>query len=132
MIQANQIKPTDLRIGNLIYSKEHNRNCAVILISARSIGVDIKAVNSLDVEDYSPIPLTEEWLIRFGFEYHHDTPHPNRVFRKNWDEGFFELEEIITFFYGGNLTSVEVKYVHQLQNLYFALTQTELTLKDNA
>lgn len=81
------------------------------------------------LDSLNGIPLTEEWLLRFGFEHHHDTPHPNRVFRKNRTEGHFELEEIINFFFGGACYSVEVKYVHQLQDLYFALTGQELELK---
>ncbi len=77
-------------------------------------------------EFIKPIRITEKWLLNFGFTHHHDTPHPNRVFRRDYKEGFFELEEIINFWYGGNFTSVEVKHVHQLQNLFFALTGNEL------
>jgi hypothetical protein len=80
-------------------------------------------------EDVEPILLNEEWLLKFGFEYHHDTPHPNKVYRKHWLEGFFDLEKIVSFHFGGNFIDVNIKYVHQLQNLYFALTNEELTIK---
>ena len=69
-----------------------------------------------------PIPLTEEWLFRFGY---------------------FKLDDYKTtihFVVKGHLiwlcndlfmcekNGVILKYVHQLQNLYFALQQKELTI----
>jgi hypothetical protein len=79
---------------------------------------------------FEPIPLTEEWLLKFGFvkskvssqfdkekltiqianelEYH----KKGRVYFNSWAI----LEE-------------SIKYVHQLQNLYFALTGKEITFK---
>lgn len=75
-----------------------------------------------------PIPLTDHWLDRFGFKYSHDTVHPNRVFRKTWDEGNFDLEEIVSYHFGGSFLDVEIKYVHQLQNLFYSLTGKELEL----
>jgi hypothetical protein len=78
----------------------------------------------------NPIPITEEWLVRFGFE-----PMVGNEFAKWLDkwEGrlmfidpslrFYGIEEngSILFTSGNNF-----KYVHQLQNLYFALTGQEL------
>ena len=68
---------------------------------------------------FKPIPLTEEWLERFGF-------HNN--YRMEWWKG-----EIL---YDSGFVSKEVpahgtyvKHVHQLQNLYFALTGEELKYK---
>jgi hypothetical protein len=81
-----------------------------------------------------PIPLTEEWLVKFGFEKR-DVPYQRR-----WLLNDFEIEK------QGNLFAYVIwdesaphltqfrghsKYVHQLQNLYFALTGKELTLKTN-
>ena len=63
----------------------------------------------------SPIEITETILLRFGF-------------RKN---EVFEIyhNELFTLWYHGNkigYQNTEIKYVHQLQNLYFALTGKEL------
>jgi hypothetical protein len=80
--------------------------------------------------EMQPIPLTEEWLLKVGF----------RVLDK---EGYHnELYIIERAVFGDNRWSFRVKtsetksvgvkyfhYVHQLQNLYFALTGEELTLK---
>jgi len=126
------MKASEFRIGNLIYDFDEHTFYPIEEIKKNSQGnmCVIYRNGSFMSTDPIPMKLTEEWLLKFGFEYHHDTPHPNRVFRKNWDEGFFELEEIISFYYGGNFTSVNVNHVHQLQNLFFALTGGELKIKE--
>lgn len=74
---------------------------------------NVKALNQFD-----PIPLTEEWLLKFGLD----------EYRKNigiWNNG-----DAVYFNYGNtnHEKSVAIKHVHQLQNLYFALTNEELTI----
>ena len=75
------------------------------------------------------IPLTEEWLIKF-FNIH----------RRNGNNWLFDFSENFTCMWDGERILIEeysegefplkhIKYVHQLQNLYFALTGQELTLK---
>jgi hypothetical protein len=67
-----------------------------------------------------PIPLTEEWLLKFGF--------------KNNRLGLFDcikvVEDIGFHIYFIQRHLKEVQYVHQLQNLYFALVGEELTFKN--
>ena len=108
----------ELRIGNLI-----NDN---------SLYTQVISDHLINDEYYDglkgclPIPLTEEWLIKFGFE-------ESEVFVK-----VFLLNQIpIGYGYayrkGWQIMpeGIEIKHVHQLQNLYFALTGEELTIKDN-
>ena len=73
--------------------------------------------------DFKPIPLTEEWLVKFGFEY------------DVLEEFYFEMNDIRGQFYeeenSFELDHYELAncyYVHQLQNLYFALTGQELEI----
>ena len=71
-----------------------------------------------------PIPLTEEWLEKFGFTY----------------DGYAWITGVLVLikphsnggYYIQNWTgTIEIKYVHQLQNLYFVLTEKELkTIND--
>ena len=63
-----------------------------------------------------PIPLTEEWLVKFGFENKTKTFVLNNISIKQQTKGYF--------FY----LSIMNQYVHQLQNLYFALTGEELKI----
>jgi hypothetical protein len=63
-----------------------------------------------------PIPLTEEWLLKFGFR-----PLDN----KNWHLGKIKVWSGATGIYfqfntPDDIDDVEIKYVHQIQNLYFA------------
>ena len=71
-----------------------------------------------DVKYAKPVPLTEEWLLRFGF-----VNDKLEYFTIEYDNhaGY-------GLFYRGNLLT-GIEYVHQLQNLYFALTGTELEIK---
>ena len=82
-----------------------------------------------------PIPLTEEWLLKFGFERIEDEIHGEITWDYQRDidshECWAEWNEI------GQLEGVMVdcvnrliKYVHQLQNLYFALTNEELEINE--
>ena len=72
-------------------------------------------------EDYHPIPLTEEWLTELGFRnYDVNKWDTDAMTLLKYDEGCKYL---------ANHLHVNIFYVHQLQNLYFALTGNELTLK---
>lgn len=78
--------------------------------------------NKSAIDTLRPIPLTAEWIEKFGFD---KLPNQNKYDMdkfwacklRNGNEWHFEDLECI------------VKYVHQLQNLYFALTGEELAIK---
>lgn len=106
-----QIK--DLRIGNLFVDAK-NRLCSV-----EEISKDIE--DCITTHPITPIPLTEEWLLSFGV----------KALRKGVFD-FVKVEDSIGFhvyFIGRHLK--EIQYVHELQNLYFALTGEELELKSD-
>ena len=69
----------------------------------------------------NPIPLTEEWLLKFGFE---SNPYQDR-YEKDPIHIECAIIEGETYLWIENIP--HIKYVHQLQNLYFALTGEELT-----
>ncbi len=77
----------------------------------------------LDIRDVCGIPLTEDWLVRFGLN------EPKGVHNDNFS-GLISVGMLYDgcVFYIGNTEVTYIKYVHQLQNLYFALTQKELAL----
>lgn len=86
-----------------------------------------------DWEDLQPIILTEEWLINFGFKM----VVLNAEGLAEWNE--WRIKDFEIFSTGSHESckndlcfgtfDFKVKYVHQLQNLYFALTGEELTIK---
>ena len=65
-----------------------------------------------------PIPLTKEWLLKFGFEQGEKIAVHNRFV---WYKDHIGIKGML-----GVVKPVECKYVHQLQNLYYALTGEEL------
>ena len=92
------------------------------------------------VSEVKPIPLTEEWLLKFGFTRHHADYYNDVILLKdgiNFDNGeqYDCLKVKIYPHELGSAQSVkgdlQIKYVHQLQNLYFALTGEELTYGGN-
>lgn len=102
------MKASELRIGSKI-SKNNN----IITVDAKTI-FDIWINDGLKI--YDPIPLTEEWLLKFGFE------KGSLIYFNLNGEIVFKGDNAFRYF---GLT-VQLKYVHQLQNLYFALTGQEL------
>jgi len=76
-----------------------------------------------DASMTTAIPLTWRWLMDFGFADWDGVACKNNI----EVYGYFE-----DGYYRVNLTSyyftLKYKYVHQLQNLYFALTGEQLTL----
>ena len=75
---------------------------------------------------FKPIPLTEEWLLKFGF-----FKYNNAYVLEKPSENIMNFKFSIwnDFTYNSSEFPVELKYVHQLQNLHFALTGTHLKLK---
>lgn len=119
------MKANELRIGNLV--SNFGQHCFVMNIykdNKVELGYfedSIGFVRSLDDIDIKPILLTEEWLLNFGFE-----KLGAIVFQC---DHFRLLEEDGIFYFHSAVRKTEIKFVHQLQNLYFALTGNELILK---
>lgn len=132
------MKANELRIGNNIYDSAYpKRDARVFRINS---GIEWPITYSygkifehtpLHGESLLPIPLTEEWLLKFGFtEAMFDyTIHTGEFFKGSvgilWVAGNNNVWQLK---YEMRCTQTVIKYVHQLQNLYFALTGEELTL----
>jgi len=107
------MKANELRIGNYILN-----DGVVVKADGRTI-FDIWSGTS---KKYEPIPLTEELLIKFGFEY-----DPDYVVYELGDF-HFECDKTrgITELYINGFE--HIKHVHQLQNLYFIGYGKELAI----
>jgi hypothetical protein len=106
------IKKEELRIGNLTQQG-----------TIESIGDTLIQVSDTIYEliFIEPIELTEELLININW----------RGYKQLYFNSLFSMDEVGHIFYRSDYTGVNVKYVHQLQNLYFALTGIELELASN-
>lgn len=110
MIHANE-----LRIGNFLYYKNSNDLAIVEIIHKKHFDCRDEYGIFTPNDNYEPIPLTEEWLLKFGFAErclivgNHKIEYENNNFWLN-DNGII------------------LNHVHQIQNLFFSLTGEELTL----
>ena len=121
------MKANELRIGNLILVDGEITEITGIKKSTVSFSDGFQMFIAGGLE---PISLTEEWLLKFGFDITVD--HPGRKLYEHDGECplWFSDKRGITDFYASRVRIRECKYVHQLQNLYFALTGEELTIKE--
>ena len=121
------IKPQELRIGNLVFDHLGRvQKVAEIRSDAYICYLSNGAKLKYKLNTTKPIPLTEEILLKFGFE---KTANPREL--KYDDYSILLLNEIrfVICNYMENPPSVKVSTVHQLQNLFFSLTGKELTFK---
>jgi hypothetical protein len=146
------IKPEELRIGNLFYPINRDQEIHIpASVPFKIMTVEpfkVKAIMAekhpalnewveFDIREVSPISLTSEWLERFGFEIMDAEVDFMEYEIEGTDISIcndggldFESENPYYFLWDGNYQhKTVVKYVHQLQNLYFTLTGEELTLK---
>lgn len=133
----------ELRIGSLVdVINRHNRVhlpygfvkkvggvhfFKVMLYEAYQPFATQEVTEHTNISDLSPIPLTEEWLLKFGLKNENGffKWHRSAIYKRNeiWIYGI--LGDDNNSYYHVS----ELKCVHQLQNLYHALTGEELTLK---
>ena len=118
------MKANELRIGNLLRDKISKTELKVIGLAEENISTYVIDRDKFPLKNgwrIEPIPLTEEWLLKFDFEITNNFQTKDR-FQTHIQDG------VIWFEYG--YIVIELKYVHQLQNLYFALTGEELTITE--
>ena len=135
------MKAQHLRIGNLVtWADQEDESKAILTLTGIVLGdciwlewewEDGKSDNTdCDLESIKPIPLTEEWLLNFGFEKSEisstiDSWHNHSMAVNTYSKS--KVDYYWLRWYQHNKSS-RIKYVHELQNLYYALTKKELTL----
>lgn len=117
------MKASELRIGNYVYDTLGKVN-----------KIDLEAITYIVKELHNqvkPIPLTEEWLLKFGFV-------------KSKVSSQFDKEKLTiqianeleyhkkgrVYFNSWAILESQPKYVHELQNIFFSLTSEELTISN--
>ena len=116
------MKASELRIGNYLALPTRGEDVVIVEeIFANDFVVCDASSNEWPITDYAPIPLTEEWLLKLGFEFSHhgEISNDNFIIEKYHDGYHYTGGEGVAF-------GTPIVYVHQLQNLYFALTGEEL------
>jgi len=128
------MQASELRIGDFVFEKYSG----VMIVSAINPQKRVESDNDCvylkkqlelpsgyyNCEKIEPIPLTEEWLVKLGFEKNETGFYYKGRFTYHNEYGWKILEQWVKNWVGVS----ELKYVHQLQNLYFSLTGEELTI----
>jgi hypothetical protein len=117
-LKLSIMEANELRIGNLILKNNEIYEISSLFFVDLYDGKIRENYNNNYVIE--PIKITKEWLLKF------------KAVECKTDELVFFLDDFIItlpnyFCYKGTILK-KIKYVHQLQNLYFALTQRELTV----
>ncbi len=113
MIQANE-----LRIGNYIYNEVQE-------INFKACSIVIHRLSHEDSEGYKPIELTSNIISKTHFYYDSDSEsfQISDCTLKLYD---YDDDGFMCVIFGNE--SHFIQYLHQLQNLYFALTGKELEI----
>jgi hypothetical protein len=136
------IKANDLRVGNKVY---YNTGESIEVHTIDSVDIKLaEQYNLLFNANHSPIPLTEEWLIKMGFSLYSSEGRylitPNNeiellITLESDNENTYCYIDIYQHIDKEDDEGAEIVfltkenyYLHQLQNLYYALTNEELTI----
>jgi hypothetical protein len=107
------MKATQFRIGNLVIWKD----------SGKEFEITVQSLYEGANLDWKSMPITEDLLLGFGFK----KCNMLGFSIKTDDYEYIEFNSVLLCWVNG--TKKPIKYMHQLQNVYFALTQKELKLK---
>jgi len=127
------MKITELRIGNYV-NRLGNPTTILGIQQSEKIGyVSTPLSGAVTINQIEPTLLTEEWLLKFGFKQgdnksksdcFYEIPVGGSGFFINPNNGVVWIERGSNIFNNPAL----IEYVHQLQNIYFALTGEELQI----
>lgn len=126
------MKINELRFKNLV---EYKFGDVVEILMMSEKAVDVKRIGKThrvqtirtNYDEIKPIPLTEEWLLKFGWEWdifyqgyfgHNYTMFPN--YNGGWRISYAKRKH--------DYIVENIKYVHELQNLYWCLCGEELEI----
>jgi len=127
----------ELRIGN--YVNDHDNYLDEIIMISFDRLLYLKNYGNIHIRHIKPIPLTEDWLLKFGFEKNNDLI----IFKPSY---YIEIQKTPFYlrpsykggYYWGFMNDkrdcelhdvINLKYIHTLQNLYFSLCGKLITDK---
>lgn len=119
------MKIKELRLGNLLL--RNSKTETVARLSTTRINKNIAS-------EYQGIEITEELLLKIGLIQSYDEEGNAIWSNENIKTEFYNFANEKSSFYITEAllfqTEAELKYLHQLQNLYFSLVAKELYLVD--
>jgi hypothetical protein len=114
------MKANELRIGNWVEITQPKKGIYTT-VEQSTFSTNIE-------NNFKPIPLTEEWLLKFGFTNN----NVDSIYEiKNYYLEYIQDGNLNFYFFEYGEWFIKIAHVHKLQNLYFALTGEELTIKQS-
>lgn len=124
------MEANELRLGNLVWNEVQQIAVPadVKIISEQHYRQKHFKARGIDLGIWKPVPLTDEWLVKFGFReellyWVIDMMGTELSIIKESGSALVGLEHEC----GG--TDLKIQHVNQLQNLYHSHTLEELTIK---
>ena len=120
------MKATENRVGNWVMGN------APYQLDLNAMSLNASYLKMGKEPYYTPIPLTEEWLFKFGYiKFIENSTYSSLSLV---DEHVLKYTILVehennSFTFPNTYKPIKLKHVHQLQNLYHALTGQELTIK---
>ena len=119
------MEASELRIGNWVIDADDNNRV-----------IQIEDGDDIDfAKDYTSIPLTEEWLVKFGFQKLAGYDYPIKAIGTNWVAELSIANKCILLHSPNAMRNIplvfNMEYVHSLQNWWLANAGEELQIKDH-
>jgi hypothetical protein len=118
------MKISELRIGNYIHTKG-GELCTIFQLCGEDEKIKDK-INYINIDEFKPIPIDLEWLEEFKF-------HIIKIKKEYSVYSFDDFNRIniteYAYYYQNYMGTKPIKYVHELQNIYFSINGKELKLK---
>lgn len=131
----NNIEAKDLRIGNMLMFKDK-----IFTVAGLSSPQQVRLYDGMGADQWefidtlTPTPLSEDMLLRLGFQ--EDEEFMGKVLELDCGVSFGISDDNVLYYFGNQECFwvdilVETKYLHQLQNIVYFLTGTELKIDNN-
>lgn len=115
----------NIRLSNFV-----SKGNEMTIVYSISMNDENDKINGVDASKFKPIRLTDQWLSMFGFK-------KNKSWGDSYELNSFIVDEnplrLNEYFFRNIINNEELillkdfRFVHELQNLYFTLTDEELT-----
>lgn len=131
--RKNKMKTKELRIGNYVNYFEDSTIFEVVQVESN--GLEVKNKNEftwIEIENFEGIPINKEWMLKLGFcevyiDMYEIKPNVNGCECFSFHSDYNSVT--ISDGFGNDYLVKNIQYIHQLQNLFYSITRTELQCK---
>ena len=122
----------EVRVGNLVHHPVFGDYTVIRSTAFNGFYIGTPKGNAIHIDDFTPVPISDILLEQMGFRYVED--HAPSIGNFGW----WENDEIVLTHIHEGLYGIEgmpiikpLKYVHQLQNIWYSLLHEEITDNKN-